>query len=109
MAIAPIPPLSLLNTANPVQNSQANPVISTGNGAAKAGSDFSQFLSDALNGVDTLQKNAETASTGLATGQIQDIHTVMIAAQKASLALNMTVQVRNKVIEGYQEIMRMNI
>lgn len=109
MAIAPIPPLSLLNPVNSVQTSQVNPINSASNGVAKAGSDFGKFLTDALNGVDALQKNAEAASLGLATGQIQDIHTVMIAEQKASLALNMTVQVRNKVIESYQEIMRMQI
>ncbi|AHF07790.1 flagellar hook-basal body complex protein FliE [Desulfitobacterium metallireducens] len=109
MAIAPIPPMNLLNPVNAVQNSQVNPVSSAGNGTAKAGSDFGQFLTDALNQVDALQKNAGAASLGLATGQIQDVHTVMIAEQKASLALNMTVQVRNKVIESYQEIMRMQI
>lgn len=109
MAVVPIPPINLFNPVNTVQNPQTNPVSSAGNGSAKAGSDFGQFLTNALDQVDALQKNADAASLGLATGQIQDVHTVMIAQQKASLALNMTIQVRNKVIEGYQEIMRMQI
>lgn len=109
MAITPIPPIGIQNPVNSVLSQQANPISSKDNGAGKAGSDFGQFLSNALNQVSDLQKNAEQASLGLATGQIQDIHTVMIAQQKASLALNLTVQVRNKAIEGYQEIMRMQI
>lgn len=118
MAINPIPPVSPLNmlsSTNPVnstinaQDLQTNPINGLGNGATKAGTDFGQFLTDALNQVDGLQKNADATSVGLATGQIQDVHTVMIALQKASLSLNMTVEVRNKALDAYQEIMRMQM
>ena len=40
---------------------------------------------------------------------MEDLHTAMIAVQKASLALELTLQVRNKAIESYQEIMRMQL
>ncbi|HVJ49540.1 flagellar hook-basal body complex protein FliE [Desulfitobacterium sp.] len=109
MAINPIPPIIPLNSINSAQNIQNNPLSGAGNGAAKTGSDFGQFLTNALNQVDALQKNADTASLGLATGQIQDVHTVMIALQKANLSLDMTVQVRNKVLDAYSEIMRMQM
>lgn len=118
MAINPIPPiipfnlinsLNATNSTDPSQGIQSNPGTGLGNGAAKAGSDFGQFLTDALNQVDALQKNADAASVGLATGQIQDLHTVMIALQKASLSLSMTVEVRNKALDAYQEIMRMQM
>jgi len=81
----------------------------TSAGAAKVGADFSQFLKDALQEVDNLQKQAEVASIGLATGQIQDLHTAVIAMEKASLSLSLTVEIRNRVLDAYQEIMRMQI
>jgi len=70
---------------------------------------FGQFLSDALNKVNDLQKASEQAGIDLAAGKNVDISDVMIAAEKANLAVGLTVQVRNKVIEAYQEIMRMQL
>lgn len=83
--------------------------VSAQGGAAKAGEDFGKFLQDALQRVDNLQKEADVASLGLATGQIQDLHTAVIAMEKASVALSLTVEVRNKVIDAYHEMMRMQI
>ncbi len=83
--------------------------VSAKGGAAKVGEDFGQFLQDALHRVDALQKEASVASLGLATGQIQDLHTAVIAMEKASVALSLTVEVRNKVIDAYHEMMRMQI
>jgi len=99
-------PFSQLNSTNTVQDS---PSVASGDGAYKAGSDFSQFLTEALKQVDALQKNAETASIALATGQVQDLHTVMVALEKASLSLALTVEVRNKALDAYHEMMRMQI
>jgi len=74
-----------------------------------SGQSFSQLLSDALENVNDLQKKADQASTDLATGRIEDISQVVIAAEKASVALQLTVQVRNKMLESYQEMMRMQV
>lgn len=74
--------------------------------AALVGS-FGQMLRDALKQVNDLQSQADDLAQKLATGEINDVHTVMIASEKATLALELTVQIRNKVIEAYQEIMRM--
>lgn len=110
-AILPINAINMVNSGTAVNPAQNLSNMNNGqtNGVGKASADFGQFLSDALNEVDALQKNADAASAGLATGQIQDVHTVMIALQKASLSLNMTVEVRNKVLDAYQEIMRMQM
>lgn len=70
---------------------------------------FSKLLGDALDKVNELQKSAEQMGVDLAAGKNIDIHNVMIAAEKASLAVALTVQVRNKVIEAYQEVMRMQL
>lgn len=71
--------------------------------------DFGQFLQEALAKVEAAQVEASQAATRLATGEIKDVAEVMIASEKATLALQLTVQVRNKVIEAYQEIMRMPV
>lgn len=113
MAISAIPPMNpvFMNSLNPVQGleQKGSGPKPSGNGVVKASSDFSQFLAEALQQVDTLQKNADAASVGLATGQIQDLHTAMVALEKASLSLSMTVEVRNKVLDAYHEITRMQI
>ena len=70
---------------------------------------FSDMLSAAIRDVNGLQKAAEAKNIDLAAGRVEDLSEVMIAAQKAALALQLTVQVRNKVVEAYQEIMRMQM
>lgn len=115
MAINPIMPINSLNlnpNLNPTQgiNRNEDKASTPGPaGAAKVGADFGQFLNDALQKVDNLQKEADVASVGLATGQIQDLHTAVIAMEKASLSLSLTVEVRNKVLDAYHEVMRMQI
>lgn len=103
MIIQPIMPL--LSLAGSID---VNKPVQEG-GVQKAGSDFAKFLNDALKEVDLLQKTADTASLGIATGQIQDVHTAIIAMEKASLSLSLTVEVRNKILEAYQEINRMQV
>jgi len=71
--------------------------------------EFGQFLSEALANVEAAQQEAATAAQRLATGEIQDVAEVTIASEKATLALQLTVQVRNKVLEAYQEMMRMPV
>lgn len=73
------------------------------------GKTFSEFLQDALRNVNDLQKQAEQASLNLAAGRVEDIAEVAIAAEKASIALQLTIQVRNKIIDAYQEVMRMQV
>lgn len=70
---------------------------------------FQEVLKNAFNQVNQLQKESQGMTQKLITGEVEDVHQVMIAAQKASLSLDLTIQVRNKVIEAYQEVMRMQI
>jgi flagellar hook-basal body complex protein FliE len=70
---------------------------------------FGEFLTDALSEVNSLQQNAAKASFDLAAGKLQDISQVTIAAEKATIAMQLTMQVRNKVIDAYQEVMRMQV
>jgi len=74
-----------------------------------AGSSFPEMLSAAVQEVNGLQKAAAAKNMDMVAGRVEDIAEVMIAAEKASLALQLTVQVRNRVVEAYQEIMRMQM
>lgn len=74
-----------------------------------SGDSFADSLKKAVNSVDALQKDADVKMQELATGKSQNIHETMIAAEKADIALKLMVQVRNKIIDAYQEIMRMQV
>ncbi|NLY11501.1 MAG: flagellar hook-basal body complex protein FliE [Firmicutes bacterium] len=69
---------------------------------------FKDALSQAISDVNKLQIDAEVASEKLMLGEI-DFHNAMIISEKANLALQLTVAIRNKLIEAYQEIMRMQV
>ena len=69
---------------------------------------FGDYLNQALQKVNNLQIEADQMVEKVAQGE-EDIHNALIALQKANLALGLTVQVRNKVVEAYQEIMRMQV
>jgi len=73
------------------------------------GAGFGEVLKDAMNKVVQAQKEAETAVNGLAEGDGTDVHTAMLALQKADVSFQMMMQVRNKLISAYEEIMRMQI
>jgi flagellar hook-basal body complex protein FliE len=66
---------------------------------------LNQYIQDANGAV----KNFEAKSMQLAKGEAIHLHDVTIAAQKASIAVSLTTQVRDKAVEAYQEIMRMQI
>lgn len=70
---------------------------------------FGELLSKAIESVNQQEWEAQRLSLALAAGEVDDIHTVTIAVQKAELALDLTLAVRNKVIDAYQEIMRMQV
>lgn len=70
---------------------------------------FASMLNQAIKQVDQAQFKSDQMTTKLIKGEDVDLHNVMIAAQKASIALNATVEMRNKVVEAYQEIIRMPV
>ncbi len=70
---------------------------------------FAQTLQSALGQVNSLQDHAGQMAQSFARGQTSDIHSVMIASEQATLALQLTTQIRNKAIDAYQEIMRISL
>lgn len=69
--------------------------------------DFGGFLKDAIGKVNELELQSQQADEMLAIGETENIHEVMIAAQKAEIALQFTMEVKNKIMEAYKEIMRL--
>lgn len=70
---------------------------------------FANTLKDAIANVNAQQIQSDSMTNKLINGGDVDLHEVMIASQKASITLNATMEVRNKVIDAYQEIMRMSV
>ena len=56
-----------------------------------------------------IKKTSDVLTEKLINGEDVELHDVMIASQKASITLNATLEIRNKVVEAYQEIMRMQV
>ena len=97
-----IDPLKLLPVTGRIETQPSDAVRETEKS-------FGQFLTEAIGEVNKLQNDAVSASVNLAAGKVQDISEVVIASEKAAIALQLTMQVRNKVVEAYQEVMRMQV
>jgi len=77
---------------------------------AGAGSDgFSGVLTSTINSLQSLQNDASTAAQKFMTGENEELHTVALAGQQAELAFELGLQVRNKVVSAYQEVMKMQL
>ena len=70
---------------------------------------FSSLLTQALQNVNQVHLEADAGAQKLVAGDEVDIHQVMIGMEKANVAFGLTLQVRNKLVEAYQEIMRMQV
>ena len=70
---------------------------------------FGTYLKDALAEVNQLQLNADEQTKLLAAGEVSDVSQVVVAGQKAEIALQLTLQLRNRAMSAYQEIMRMQV
>lgn len=81
----------------------------TTSGVSEAQGSFADTLKSAIDNVNQLQKSSDKAAQDLATGRTDNVADVMIAAEKADIALRVMVQVRNKIIDAYQEIMKMQV
>ena len=102
-----------IGTFLPLQANQATANLQAAENSdavGKNGSEnFGNVISRALDGVQNLQQTTNELAVKAATGDLTDIHDYTIAAQQSSLAMDLTLAVRNKALEAYQEIMRMQV
>jgi flagellar hook-basal body complex protein FliE len=97
-----IPVSKITNPALEGMALQGGPSATTN---ASGGGDFAKQLMDVLKGVNETQTNATAVQTDMMTGRHNvDYHDLMIAMEKASVALDLTVAVRNKLLEAYQTV-----
>jgi flagellar hook-basal body complex protein FliE len=97
--IGPIPPISGLATTNPIRPAGE----STGGGA------FQEVLTSAIQNVESFGKDASASVQRFLSGEGEELHTTIMATQRAELAFELFLQARNKVVSAYQEIMRMQM
>ena len=87
------------------ESTKINPTVTS----ADAQQTFANSLKEAISKVNNQQIQSDVMTEKLINGGNVDLHEVMIASQKASITINATMEVRNKAIEAYQEIMRMSV
>jgi flagellar hook-basal body complex protein FliE len=85
------------------------PSRTTPGGGQSTGADFGNALKQAVGALQQLGGQADASSLALAKGDPVDIHEVMLANEQASLGFSMAVQVRNKLVDAYSEVMRMQV
>jgi flagellar hook-basal body complex protein FliE len=91
--------------AVPTGNSDFGVTASISSESGERGSgEFVKTLQDAMSQVSQLQDEADAHVSQLLTGNGQDVHSAMIAVEKAGLAFDMMVQVRNKIVAAYQQV-----
>jgi flagellar hook-basal body complex protein FliE len=77
--------------------------------APVAGGDFGQQLASAIREVDQLHTQRDQMVESMVRGEAIEVHEIMTAAEEAQLAFELMLEVRNKLLESYQEIMRMQV
>lgn len=70
---------------------------------------FANILKSAIKHVNEMEHQSNIATSKLATNNVEDLHEVMITAQKASITIEAAVQIQQKVIDAYNEMMRMQV
>lgn len=75
----------------------------------RSGMTFSSILQGQIAELDRTLKAAEAQSLKLASGEAPSLHQVMISLEKARIAFQMTVQIRNRLMEGWQDLQRMQL
>ena len=105
----PISPISSVTSgamsfANPVGDALDTPAAGGANSPS-----FAATLESAFGAVNDKMGRASDMAQSFAKGKTSDVHSVMIASEQATIALQMTTQIRNKAVDAYQEIMRMSM
>ena len=99
-------PIDFVRSSTPVLPVQ--PLAPRGGGAAKPG-EFQSLLADAVQRVEQYRADATLSTERFLAGDGEDLHQVALATQKAELAFEYFLQARNKVVQAYQEVMRMQV
>jgi flagellar hook-basal body complex protein FliE len=97
----PVLPASL--NAPPILTPSTPELPSTG------GEAFHTFFADAVQKVEDYQQNAAASVNKFLSGEDEELHTVALKSQQADISFQLFMQVRNKIVSAYQEVMRMQV
>src|SRR5512136_930320 len=101
--------MNRVSTRSDVLLSATQAIKPVGKDPAKPQGAFGDMLKQAVTEISQLQNNADKAITSVQLGQSGNIHEAMIALEKADISFKAMMQVRNKILEAYQEVMRMQV
>ncbi|MFD2212856.1 MULTISPECIES: flagellar hook-basal body complex protein FliE [Metabacillus] len=103
----------MINSISPFQVTTTQPVqpkaINITNSKTENKTSFAETLKQSINEINKAQLESDKMTEALASGKNVELHDVMIASQKSSITLLTAIEVRNKAIEAYQEMMRMQV
>jgi len=105
MSIAPI--TSVLTSSVTPTAYVSNTSAAGTSGAGAANSDFAASLASSLDGLQAMQSKTDDLAVKAVTGNLSDVHDYTIAATESSVAMELTATVRNRAVEAFNEIMRM--
>lgn len=105
---------SILQRNTAIQDAAKNAAAADNNSSAGAvgspgGANFAEAMRSAIEGVNNLQSNASEATSAFERGETTDIAAVMLTRQQASVGFETTLQVRNKLLSAYKDIMSMPV
>jgi flagellar hook-basal body complex protein FliE len=102
---APIAPIVTAGSANPIKIASS---LSSA-GSEEKSTAFQSIFQNAVNAVEGSQQAANNSIGDFLSGNGEDIHSTVLAVQRASLTFDLFMQVRNKVVSAYQEVIRMQV
>jgi flagellar hook-basal body complex protein FliE len=106
MSITPLTPMTPLSSS--IVNLLADEPVAVGT-ADESGGSFSDILTQAFATAEATDKEDKATSLELLSGQTDDLSGLLLDAQKAEISLNLALQIRNKVVDAYNDIMRMQV
>ena len=103
--------MNQINSIGPIKESPIPEKLQKTHAAAegKNAPSFQETLSSFMKDVNSMQLKADESINKMAAGEITDVHQVMNAVEEANTAFNMMMEIRNKVMDAYQEVLRMRL
>lgn len=98
-----------INSVGPIQDGQGLSQPSRTQPSSATGPSFKDTLNGFIKDVNAMQVKADESIKKMAAGEITDVHQVMAATEEANVAFNLMMEMRNKVMDAYQEVLRMRL
>ena len=100
--------MNFLNALSQVSDVTKNPSVKQAENP-QAGADFLSVLKGAVEETNDMQKTADLAASSIATGSVKDLHQAAIAIDKAEINMKMMLEIRNKALSAYKDILRTQV